>query len=76
MTAVSEHGYSLEYASEELRGDPEIVLKAMSQNGALLRFARDDLRGDREMVRRSEICQEPQPECTAVAVIWLQKAAN
>jgi hypothetical protein len=31
--AVSNNGLSLEFASEELRNDKEIVTKAVSQNG-------------------------------------------
>ena len=43
-------GLALEYASEELRGDKEVVLEAVRQNGWLLEYASEELRGDREVV--------------------------
>ena len=33
MTALSQHGWALQYATEALRGDREIVMAAVSQNG-------------------------------------------
>ena len=38
------------YASEELRGDREVVLEAVRQNGNALRYASKELQGDRELV--------------------------
>eukprot|EP01051_Picozoa_sp_SAG22_P007858 SAG22_NODE_570_length_9013_cov_4.251739_3_plen_160_part_00 len=40
----------LERASDELRGDKEVVLTAMAQAGAALRYAADELRDDKEVV--------------------------
>ena len=43
-------GWALQYATEELRGDREIVMAAVTQNGWALQFATEALRGDREIV--------------------------
>jgi hypothetical protein len=40
----------LQHASEELRGDREVVLAAVQQNGGALRYASEELRGDREFM--------------------------
>ena len=50
MKAVSQSGYALQWASEELRGDREVVMKAVSNTGHALRWAIEELRGDREVV--------------------------
>ena len=39
LEAVKQDGYALEYASEELRGDREVVLAAVKQNGRALEQA-------------------------------------
>ena len=39
MAAVQKSGRALEYASEELRGDPEIVLAAMKEDLAACKFS-------------------------------------
>mgnify|MGYP002365764157 FL=1 len=43
------HGFALEYASEDLRSDREIVLAAVKQNAEALVYASSDLRSDREL---------------------------
>ena len=50
LAAVSENGYVLPYATEELKGDREIVLAAVSSKGRALQYATEELRGDRELV--------------------------
>ena len=50
LTAVSEHGHALQYATEELKGDREIVLAAVSKHGYALQCATEELKGDREIV--------------------------
>ena len=50
MTAVSQSGWTLQYASKELRGDREVVMTAVSRSGWVLQFAAEELRGDREVV--------------------------
>ena len=46
----SKNGGILQYASEELRADREIVLAAVQDNGWALEYASDELRTDREIV--------------------------
>ena len=53
MKAVSENGWALQYATEELRGDPEIVMQVVSDLGGALEFATQELRGDREIVMKA-----------------------
>lgn len=43
-------GSAVKYASEELRGDREIILKAVRDCGLALEYASEELRGDREIV--------------------------
>ena len=50
MATVHQNGVSLEYASQELRGDREVVLAAVHQNGVALEYASEELRTDREVV--------------------------
>ena len=50
LAAVSKNGGALKYATEELKGDREIVLAAVSKDASALRFATEELRGDREIV--------------------------
>ena len=50
MTAVSQSGWALEFATEELKGDRKIVMAALSRGAGLaLRFATEELKGDAEM---------------------------
>ena len=53
MTVVSKSGWALQYASEELRGDREVVMTAVSRTGWALRFTSEELRGDREIVMKA-----------------------
>ena len=52
MKAVTQKGRALEYATEALRGDREIVMAAVSQDGRALEYATEALRGDREIAMR------------------------
>ena len=47
---VARNGLTLEFASEELRNDKEIVLKAVQNRGSALQYASDELKNDREIV--------------------------
>ncbi|SVD56061.1 uncharacterized protein METZ01_LOCUS408915, partial [marine metagenome] len=70
MTAVQsgyldgrECGLALEYASETLRADKEVVLAAVEADVAALQFASDALRSDEEIVMKAvllweEYCEE------------------
>ena len=50
LAAVIQNGNILEYASDELKGDREIVLAAVSQSKYALYSASVELKGDREIV--------------------------
>jgi hypothetical protein len=50
MEAVKQNGWALEYASEELKRDREVVMEAVKQEGTALQYASEELRGDREVV--------------------------
>jgi len=47
---VNKHREALRYASEDLRGDKEVVLYIVKKEGTALEFASDELRGDKEVV--------------------------
>ena len=49
--------FELGYATEELRGDREVVMTAVGKNGWALKHATEELRGDRDMVMTA-IAQE------------------
>ena len=49
----SQDGGALGFASDELKGDREIVMKALSTYGPALRWAPDELRGDREFMMKA-----------------------
>jgi len=50
LAAVTTNGYALEYASDELKADKEIVLAAVTSVGYALQYAADDLKADKEVV--------------------------
>ena len=50
---MKQHGLALQYASEQLRGDREVVLAAVKQKGRALCFASEQLQNDPELVRLS-----------------------
>ena len=50
LILVNQSGYALEYVSEELRADREVVLTAVNQNGTALGFASKELQADRDVV--------------------------
>ena len=53
MEELADNGHALRYAPEELRGDREVVIKAVSQNGRALQHATEELRGDGEVVMKA-----------------------
>ena len=53
MKAVSSTGFALKSATEELKGDPEIVMKAVSNHGRALQYATEELKADPEIVMRA-----------------------
>ena len=50
LTAVSDNGFALEYATIEQRDDEEIVRAALKDTGAALAYASERLRGNQEIV--------------------------
>ena len=50
LAAVKEDPYSLEYASEELKKDREVVLAAITQDGWVLGYASKELQNDQELI--------------------------
>ena len=50
LKAISRHGQSLQFASDELKRDREIVLKAACRDVRALEFASDGLKGDPEFI--------------------------
>jgi hypothetical protein len=40
----------LQYASDDLKADKEVVLAAVTQNGNALQYASEDLKADKEVV--------------------------
>ena len=50
LAAVTEKGCVLQYASEELCGDKQVVLAAVTENGCALEYASEELRGHKEIV--------------------------
>ena len=50
MKAVAQNGSALEHATEELRGDHEVVMKAVTQKGFAVQYASDEMRGDKEIM--------------------------
>ena len=50
LGSVERDGLALQHASEELKGDREVVMAALKQNGYALQHASEELKGDREVV--------------------------
>lgn len=50
MVAVQNDGTALQFASDELRNDKDIVLNAVKQNGSSLKLASERLQNDKDIV--------------------------
>ena len=50
MAAVSNDGYALEYASEALKADREVVMAAIENIGYALQYASEELRSDSQFI--------------------------
>ena len=55
LEAVKQNGRALGSASEELRGDREVVMEAVKQNGTALAYASKELKGDRPLTITLEL---------------------
>jgi len=51
MAAVTQNGWALKYASDDLKADKEVVMAAVTQNGSTLDYASDSLKKDPEILR-------------------------
>ena len=65
LDRVAQHGYVLEYATAELKGDREIVLAAVAQNGDALRYAAVELKGDAQLLQVQSI----NPKLSATVLV-------
>jgi len=52
---VKKNGYALEYASDKLKHDREIVLEAVKSRGHALEYASEELKNDKKIVQTA-IC--------------------
>ncbi len=50
LIAVNQNGFALQYATEEQRNDPNIVLAAVKKNGEVLEYASESLKNDPNIV--------------------------
>ena len=50
LAAVKQRGFALKHASQQLKGDREVVLAAAKQDGDVLKCVSEQLRGNRELV--------------------------
>jgi len=53
LKAVAYDGYNLEYVSEKLRNDKEIVLKAIESFSEVLKFSGESLQNDRAFIKEA-----------------------
>ena len=52
---MKENGLTLQYASDVLKADREIVLEAVKNSGDALEWASDELKADKEIILEAEI---------------------
>ena len=52
-SSAKKDGRALEFAAEELKGDPKIVMKAVTENGCALQHAPLELQGNHKIVMRA-----------------------
>ena len=61
LNKVQEYGMQLEYASDELKNDKDVVEKAITSCGAAIKFASNELKNDKEVIEKS-VEQYPKAE--------------
>ena len=66
MERIRRDGEALQYASEELKRDREVVNEADWQNGPVLRFASVELKRDREVAIEAVRQSGDAPRCTLI----------
>jgi hypothetical protein len=50
MTVVELSGWALEFVSDELKADKEVVMAAVKEEGDALQFSSDELKADEEVI--------------------------
>merc|ERR1712224_340697 len=50
LAAVQKNGHALEYASEEMKKNEQIVLAAVQQDGCALRYASEEMKQNEQIV--------------------------
>ena len=50
MLAVTQRGFLLEYASEKLKNNKDVVMAVVKKNGRALKYASEELKNDRDVV--------------------------
>jgi CxxC motif-containing protein len=77
LEAVKQNGYSLEYASEELKNNKEVVLEAVKQNGYSLHYASEELKNNKEVVLEAikqngnSLCYASEELKNNKEVVWI-----
>ena len=59
LGALKQNGRALQYAAQEMKADPAIVLTAVRQNGQALEYADTEMKADRYMVLEA-VMQNPR----------------
>ena len=54
LESIKQFGFSLEYASDELKNDREIVLEAIKNDSWNLQFASERLQNDKDFLKEIE----------------------
>ena len=54
MIAVAQNGYALEFVSEQLQNDREVVMTSLPNKGLALKFASKELQSDPEVVMQAQ----------------------
>ena len=49
MDKVKQYGWSLQFASKDMKRNGEVVMAAVKQDGGALKFSSEDLKRDREI---------------------------
>ena len=53
LPKVQQYKNALEYASDELKNDKQVILTVVQQNGWSLKYASDELKNDKEVVLKA-----------------------
>jgi len=51
MAAVTQNGFTLQFASEDFREDKEVVMAAVAQDGGALGWVSDELKEDKQFMQ-------------------------